>query len=86
MSPSRGPWTMERRNDKNTGYFVILNAEGRVIMDTFNSEDAFIQVEEHYENINEWDEQGRLDCELVVEMWKLFELLTKGEVGHGATP
>lgn len=82
MTPSRGPWTIEERRDQNIGYFVILNADGRVIMDTFNSEVQLIQSEEHYESIDQWDEQGRIDCELVVELWKLLELLTKGEVGR----
>lgn len=83
MSPSTGPWTVEsRKGDRgDPDYYVVLDANGRVIMDTLNSEVALIDDEygpngSHYQ----WDEQGRVNCELIVELWKLFELLTKGQV------
>jgi hypothetical protein len=82
MKPSKGPWTIEGRKNENglPDYYVILDANGRVIMDTFNSEVCTEETEYHNIGYDRWDEQGRVDCELVAELWQLFQLLTKGEV------
>ena len=80
---SPGPWTVERRetgDSQQSDYYAIVDANGRVIMDTLNSEVQFIQEEADEHGAHRWDEQGRIDAELVCEMWTLFEILTTGKV------
>lgn len=87
LSNSPGPWTVDCRKTespidghKEIFYFVILDANGRVIMDTLNSEVACIEDEFDEYGSRAWDEQGRIDCELVITLFELHQVICKGQV------
>lgn len=82
MTNSPGPWTCEsRKGDRGEpDYYVVLDASGRVIMDTLNSEVSLIHDEWDEGRRDEWDEQGRVNCQLVVELFKIHQLLCKGQI------
>lgn len=64
------PWTFDLKKDANSHYAIVLDADGNVIVDTFNSEVALIQ-EEHDADENgptcyRWDARGKANAELIV--------------------
>jgi hypothetical protein len=76
MRPSKGPWTAEyvKGNAEET-YYRVVDANGRVIFDSLNSEAAEIACETDEEHSEYRDVQGEADLTLASAALELLEAL-----------
>lgn len=66
MKHSPLPWSHERRNT-NDPHEVMLDANGKSIFDTINSDVAVMETEIDEDDVHSWDEQGRADFEFILK-------------------
>lgn len=66
MKHSPLPWSQERRNT-NDPHEVMLDANGKSIFDTINSDVALMETEIDEDEVTSWDEQGRADFEFILK-------------------
>lgn len=67
-----GQWEVDHKDNGERGserydYYFIMNEDGNVVCDTFNSEIACIKTESDENGSYSWDEQGEKDMKRLVE-------------------
>ncbi len=64
--PNPAPWTYENRQDHcdRSAYGVVLDADGKVLFDTLNSDVAEIHTDHGEGSVTRTDERGRVNLTL----------------------
>jgi len=75
MQHSPLPWTQDSRGDSESPYEVMLDAKGKVVFDTINSDVALIETEYDETGGVALDAQGRADFEFVLRAIKSAEVV-----------
>lgn len=66
-SPTPYEAISEKDADDRRLYFTVVDANGKVIVDTLNSEVAVIEEDSDEDGVHRWDEQGRQDTEFIAK-------------------
>ena len=82
-----GPWEVEPiETESGSGSydaFSVVDAEGRVLFDTLNSDHRIVTLEREYdeEYVRDHDEQGRMNLTLAAAAPELLEALIEANEG-----